>query len=118
MVAGNGKSLEPETPQEADVRDLRSVITGALSATPVNEQSLRRGVWTIVGLERQAGTSPGLVIMALTEVVDASPIPAPDRQRVMQRVILWCVEAYFGHLGGDSVTIATHAQAPLSSAAP
>jgi hypothetical protein len=32
---------------------------------------LRRGVWTYVGEERRAGTSPG------------------------------CVEAYFGHLGGE-----------------
>lgn len=86
----------------ADAEDLRSVISAALAATPVDEQSLRRGVWTYVGAERQAGVSPGHVIVALTDLVDAAGIaPAAARETLMRRVILWCVEAYFGHLGGE-----------------
>ena len=85
-----------------DALDLRSVIASALAATPVDEMSLRRGVWTYVGAERNAGTSPGHVIMALTDLIEAATIaPAADRQALMRSVILWCVEAYFGHLGGD-----------------
>ena len=87
-----------------DTQDLRSVIATALSATPIDELSLRRGVWTYVGAERHAGASPGRVIMALTDLIEAATIAPPaDRQAVMRSVILWCVEAYFGHLGGDVV---------------
>ncbi len=119
MVAGNGKTLERDAPQEADVRDLASVITRALTELPVDEQSLRRGVWTFVEVERQAGTPPGRVILTLTELIDASPIATAHRQLVTQRVILWCVEAYFGHLGGDSVTYSSHVlgDAPVAGAA-
>jgi len=96
--------VDRTTAQLADVQDLRSVISAALTANPVDECALRRGVWTYVGAERHAGTSPGRVIMALTELVEAARIsPAPVRQSLMRRVILWCVEAYFGHLGGDIV---------------
>jgi hypothetical protein len=80
------------------------VIAAALAATPVDEQSLRRGVWTFVGAERDLGTSPGYVIVALTDLVEASHIASPPTRRsVMRQVILWCVEAYFGHLGGEAV---------------
>ena len=85
----------------ADARDLRSVISAALIATPLDEQSLRRGVWTYVVAERDAGMAPGHVILSLTEMVDAAGIePTAARQEITRRVILWCVEAYFGHLGG------------------
>lgn len=88
----------------ADARDLRAVLTGALAADHVDTESLRRGVWTYVGAERHAGTSPGLVIMALTTIVESARItPIAKRQALMRQVILWCVEAYFGHLGGDVV---------------
>jgi hypothetical protein len=88
----------------ADVQDLRAVLTESLTSEHVDHESLRRGVWTYVGAERHAGTSPGHVIMALTEVVDAARItPITKRHAVMRQVILWCVEAYFGHLGGDVV---------------
>jgi hypothetical protein len=88
----------------ADVLDLRAVILDALSANGVDDPALRRGVWTYVGAERNAGTSPGHVIMALTELVEEAKItPTSARHVVMRRVILWCVEAYFGHLGGDVV---------------
>jgi len=87
-----------------DAHDLRSVIANALSARPVDEMALRRGVWTYVGAERHVGTSPGQVIMVLNDLIDAAPMAPPaDRQALMRSVILWCVEAYFGHLGGDVV---------------
>ena len=93
--------LEDRSPSEAaDERDLRTVIASALAAKPVYEQTLRRGVWTYVGAERAAAASPGQVIVALTQLVeDANIVPIPVRQALMRCVMLWCVEAYFGHLG-------------------
>jgi hypothetical protein len=39
--------------------------------------------------------------MTLTELIEGSKTtPVMEQQTVMRRVILWCVEAYFGHLGG------------------
>jgi hypothetical protein len=85
----------------ADAADLRLVIAAALAASPVDEDGLRRGIWTFVGTERNAGASPGQVIMALTDIVgEAGLTPVALQQARLRRVILWCVEAYFGHLGG------------------
>ena len=87
-----------------DENDLRSSIEAALKVTPVDELLLRRSVWTYVGAERHGGTAPGHVIMTLSELVEASAIfPMSVRQTLLRHVILWCVEAYFGHLGGDVV---------------
>ena len=85
----------------AEAEDLRSVIAAALAATPVDEQSLRRGVWTYVSCEREVGMSPGDVMTRLTSIVEASSAPSPARDAVMHQVMVWCVEAYFGHLGGE-----------------
>lgn len=88
--------------QVEDTQDLESVISAALAAQPVDESMLRRGVWTYVGEERHAGTSPGRVILALTELIEkATTSSKAEQQAIMRRVILWCVEAYFGHLGGQ-----------------
>jgi hypothetical protein len=86
-----------------DAGDLRSVIAAALSARPVDEQALRRGVWTYVGVERDAGTPPGVVIATLSELVAAGNNSAGANHDVTRQVILWSVEAYFGCLGGDEV---------------
>jgi hypothetical protein len=87
-----------------EAHDLQSAIFDVLAADSVDEHLLRRCVWTYVSAERHAGTSPGHVIMSLTEVVEAAGIsPTSARQALMRNVILWCVEAYFGHLGGDVV---------------
>ena len=87
-----------------DAQDLRSVITAALAPPSVDHESLRRAVWTYVGAERDVGARPGTVIVALTELVEASPVaPRPARDELTRLVILWCVEAYFGHLGGEGV---------------
>jgi hypothetical protein len=97
-------SRVPSLDELEDVHDLRSVIALALHATPVSEDSLRRCVWNYVNAEHEAGTPPGYVIVALTELVDASTSRPPlVQQSIMRQVILWCVEAYFGHLGGDVV---------------
>jgi len=100
---GSHRHRDRSLAELADALDLRSVISAALVTKPVDEHSLRRGVWTYVGAERHAGTSPGHIIMALTELVEAAGIATPARQVLMRGVILWCVEAYFGHLGGDVV---------------
>ena len=85
-----------------DAADLRAAISDALSAHPIDDDALRRAVWTFVGIERHAGTTPGHVIIALTELMTAAQITSiTERQAATRRVILWCVEAYFGHLGGD-----------------
>lgn len=87
-----------------DAQDLRSVIATALAATSVDQESLRQAVWTYVGAERNVGARPGAVIVALTELVEASPVaPRAVRDDLTRLVILWCVEAYFGHLGGEGV---------------
>ena len=106
--------LPHTTPELADAADLRSVIAAALAAQPVDEEALRRGVWTFVGTERDSGASPGQVIIALTDLVDeAALVPASVQQARLRRVILWCVEAYFGHLGGDVLGRDTDAFADL-----
>ena len=64
----------------ADAHDLRSVISAALTVKPLDEQSLRRGVWTYVGAERDAGASPGEVIASLSELVEAAGITPNDKQ--------------------------------------
>ena len=87
-----------------DAQDLRSVIAAALATTPVNQESLRHAVWTYVVAERDVGARPGTVVVSLTEMVEASPVaPRSVRDELTRRVILWCVEAYFGRLGGDGV---------------
>jgi len=88
--------------QFEDTQDLQSVISAALAARPIDESMLRAGVWTYVSEERHVGTSPGRVILTLTELIEQSKaMSTMEQQAVMRRVILWCVEAYFGHLGGQ-----------------
>src|SRR5690348_1630080 len=90
--------------QHRDARDLRAVIVEALAAAPVDEQALRDGVWTYVRGEREVGVAPGVVILALTDVVErANILPVADRLVRTRQIILWCVEAYFGQLGGVTV---------------
>jgi hypothetical protein len=98
------KSPERNISELADALDLRAAISSALRTTPVDHHSLRRAVWTYVGVESNAGKSPGQIILALTGLVTAAKIePLTAREAIGQRMTLWCVEAYFGHLGGDVV---------------
>ena len=88
----------------ADASDLRSAITSALTATPISDDGLRRGVWTYVCAERAAGTPPADVIVALTELVSSARFAdSTARLATLRRVVMWSVEAYFGHLGGTAV---------------
>lgn len=83
-------------------QDLESVISERLAARTIDASMLRRDVWTYVSEERHAGTPPGRVILALTELVEKTRgAPEAERQALMRQVILWCVEAYFGPAGGD-----------------
>ena len=87
--------------QHNDASHLRAVIVDALAAAPIDEQTLRDGVWTYVRGEREVGVAPGVVILALTDMVERSKL-APEAARLewTRNAILWCVEAYFGQLGG------------------
>lgn len=99
----------------ADARELRSAISLLLSRSPIHDDALRYAVWTFVGTERRAGVPPALVITRLTALIDAAPITAESaRLAVTRRVILWCVEEYFGHLGGDA--LAPHALSDVAAA--
>jgi len=97
----DGWSMSTATEPDDQV-DLVAAIAAELSACPINEAALHQCVWSFVGAERNRGTNPGKVIIALTDLVeDALIVPAALRQGIMRTIILWCVEAYFGHLGGD-----------------
>jgi hypothetical protein len=88
--------------QLIDAADLRAAISDAVNATPFDEGALRRAVWTFVGSEQYAGTNPGDVLVAVTDLITQAHVRSiPEREAATRRVILWCVEAYFGHLGDD-----------------
>jgi len=89
----------------ADAKDLRAVISAALASAPIDERALRCAVWSFVGVERRAGVPPALIITRLTSLIDASMPPTAMRLALTRRVILWCVEEYFGHLGGDALAM-------------
>jgi len=89
--------------QHRDAHDLRGAIVQALAAAPIDEQALRDAVWTYVRGEREVGVAPGVVILALTDMVErAKIVPDAARDARTREVILWCVEAYFGQRGGHS----------------
>jgi hypothetical protein len=90
--------------QHLDARDLRAAIVEALGRTDIREQTLRDAVWTYVRAERDVGVAPGVVILALTDMVERAQIDAKNRPARTRDLILWCVEAFFGHLGGDVVS--------------
>ena len=94
----------------ADAKDLRSVI----SMVPIDESALRCAVWSFVGAERRAGVPPALIITRLTGVIDdASIFPRTSRLSLTRRVILWCVEEYFGCLGGNVLMMHGSARSPV-----
>lgn len=83
-----------------DAEALRSIISTGLTAQPIDEQSVQRGVWAYVYAARDLGTPPGEVIHSLTTIVEATRIaPRSVRDAALRRVILWCVDAYFGRIG-------------------
>jgi hypothetical protein len=85
-----------------EARELRAAIQEALDTPHRDERLLREAVWTFVGFERDAGVPPGRIIIAITGLVEsARTVALADRAPLLRRVILWSVEAFFGHLGGD-----------------
>lgn len=100
--------------QVRDASDLRAAIVDALAAVPVDEQALRDSIWTYVRGERDVGVAPGVVILALTDMVERAKV-VPDAARIARSrdVILWCVEAYFGQLGG--VAVGRAREAPVAA---
>jgi hypothetical protein len=90
----------------ADAKQLRTAIAAELTAAPISEQTLRCAVWSFVGTERRAGIAPEIVITRLTGLIDDADItPMSTRLALTRRVILWCVEEYFGHLDGDALAM-------------
>ena len=90
----------------ADAKELRGVISRLLPNSPPAETAMRCAVWSFVGVERRAGVPPALVITRLTDLLDAAKItPFSARAPLTRRVILWCVEEFFGHLGGDALAM-------------
>ena len=90
----------------ADSKELRDGISTILANAPINEHDLRCAVWSFVGVERRAAIPPALVITRLTDLIDeASAVPLSSRAPLTRRMILWCVEEYFGHLGGDALAM-------------
>lgn len=97
----------------ADAKELRAAISAALAQTPIDEHTVRCAVWTFVGTERRAGVPPAEVIARLVTLIeDAKIAPTSIRLDLTRRVILWCVEEYFGCLGRDLATIGTSPDEP------
>lgn len=90
----------------ADAKELRSAIAAALATTPIDDHALRCAVWSFVGAERRADIPSALVITRLTGLIDNANItPISVRHALTRRMILWGVEEYFGHLGGDALAM-------------
>ena len=100
MGSSTRTTVVPRTADQLiDAADLRAAIAQALDAVPIDDEKLRRAVWTFVDTERHAGTTPGDVIVALKDLMTQAQVAALTERSAA--VILWCVEAYFGHLGSD-----------------
>lgn len=99
----------------ADAKDLRSVISLALTCAPIDESAVRCAVWSFVGAERRAGVPAVLVIARLTGLIEcAGIVPMSARLVLTGLVTRWCVEEYFGCLGGGVLAIQTsHASEAL-----
>jgi hypothetical protein len=108
MVSTRNPVLLRSVEDLADAKDLRAAISAALREPTPNENALRCAIWSFVGNERRAGVPPALVITRLTSLIDdANVSPIGARLGLTRRVILWAVEEYFGHLGGDVLTDAS-----------
>jgi hypothetical protein len=102
MKTGEKPVLLRSVEDLADAKELRTVISMALARSPIDESALRCAVWSFVGTERRAGVPPALVITRLTGLIDeAGIVPTVSRLSLTRDVILWCVEEYFGCLGGN-----------------
>jgi hypothetical protein len=106
VVDTRSKAVLRSVEDLADAKELRAAISAALAPTPINDDTVRCAVWSFVGTERRAGVPPALVITRLTNLIeDAKISPPAARLALTRRVILWCVEEYFGRLGGDVLAL-------------
>ena len=107
--------------QHEDALDLRAVIVESLASPTIDERKLRDAVWTWVRGERQVGVAPGVVILELTDMVTRAKLASyAARLERTRDMILWCVEAYFGRLGGGALdprepVAHSHAEEPIES---
>ena len=100
MGSSTGTTVIPRAADQLiDAGDLRAAIAAALDAVPIDDDALRRAVWTFVDAERHAGTTPGDVIIAVRNLMTQAQVAALTEHSAA--VILWCIEAYFGRGGGD-----------------
>ena len=119
MIRSRNAVLLRSVEDLADAKELRSVIATVLATEPIDERALRCAVWSFVGVERGAGVPPALIITRLTDVIDAADITSVQaRLALTRRAILWCVEEYFGHLGGDVLPMDSLEDASASPAHP
>ena len=103
----------------ADAMELRAAISAALVVNPMSEHAVRCAVWSFVGTERRAGVPPALVITRLMSLIeDATITPMSARLELTRLVTLWCVEEYFGRLGGDALGIDHSHDLPTSATSP
>src|SRR5690242_20844456 len=98
-----GKGMPLRTVDDlVDAKDLRSVISLALTREPIDESDVRCAVWSFVGAERRAGVPAVLVIARLTGLIQsAATVPMSARLTLTRLAARWFVEEYFGCLGGD-----------------
>lgn len=90
----------------ADAKVLREVISIALTRPPINLRALRTAVCNFVQHESRSGEGPDGVIARLVALIEESGIlPSVARLRLTRRMILWCVDDYFGPLNGDGITL-------------
>lgn len=121
MYGGNSGGTRLATIEELiEANAQRAVIAASLAVQSIDHLALRRNVFAYVCGARDMGTPPGEVIVTLTTIVGASSVAPPAvRDSLTRSVILWCVDAYFGHIGervGDAesvgVTVDNHRPLP------
>jgi hypothetical protein len=103
MVRKRSPVLLRSVEDRADARELRTAIAAELGKVPMNEFTLRLAVDTFVQAECRTGVPPAIVISRLATLVeDAEITPTAARLRLARCLILWCVDSYFGQVGGDA----------------
>jgi len=97
-----GESSEPVVPDALDYVDRAAAIAAAIADSPIDDVGIRRGVWMYVCGARGTQRTPREVVVALRALVDDAMVaPVSVRRALNERVVRWCVEAYFGQLVGD-----------------
>jgi hypothetical protein len=102
MDGESSEAIVADVADALDYVDRAAAIAAAIADSPIDEIAIRRGVWMYVSGARGTRRTPREVVVALTALVeDAMVAPVSVRRALSDRVVRWCVEAYFGQLGGD-----------------